>query len=96
VKILRRILLSIFVLVAVSQWCLAMYFRAAAPKTPDYGRGAIYPVRIQGSSVYLTRAESYCYNDWVLYIGFVLGMPVIFYEVMAHRKLSQARQEREA
>ncbi len=87
-RILRGILLSIFILVTVSQWCLGMYFRAGAPTTPDYDRGAIYSVRIQGSVVYLTRVESFCYNHWIFDIGFFCGAPVILYEVLARRKRS--------
>jgi len=88
-RILRRILLGIFILVTLSQWCLGVRFAAKAPTTPDYQRGAIYPVRIHQSVVYITSAESYCYNDWIFIIGWLCGAPVIFYEVLAQRKRSK-------
>ena len=34
-RTLRRIFLSIFILVAISQWCLGMYFRAAVRQHPN-------------------------------------------------------------
>jgi hypothetical protein len=91
-RIVMRILLSISIFIAVSQACLGLYFRAAAPTTPDHDRGAVYPVRIQGSLVYLTSTESYCYNDSMIDISFYCGAPIVLYLVLAQRKRFKRRQ----
>ncbi len=88
-QILRRLLLSISVIVAVSQACLGLYFPATAPRTPDRALGAIYPVRIQGSLVYLTATESYFYNDWMVDISFYCGAPVVLYLLLVQLKRSK-------
>ena len=90
---LTRILLFVSVLIAVSQWCLANYFRATAPTTPDYIRGAIHLVRIQGSSVYLTTTQSHWYDDRMVDIAFYCGAPVIIYEVFAQMRRSKKAKD---
>jgi len=91
-KWLKRTLLSIFLVVALSQWGLGVYFAASAPTIPDYSHGAIYPKRIHQSTVYLTRTEANCYNDRIFYLGFLSGAPIIFYEVLAQRGRSKKKQ----
>jgi hypothetical protein len=91
--ILRRILLLVSTLLVLSQRCLGVYFAAKAPQVPDHAQDAIYPVRIHQSVVYITRAESYYYNDRVLDLSFYLGAPVIIVEILAQIKRSKKRQE---
>jgi len=90
--IVRRILFSIFILMTLSQIFLGVHFQASAPRKPDSSLGAIYPVRIKGDIVYLTSTESYCYNDWIVVIGAVCGVPVMLAEALARRKRSKERR----
>jgi hypothetical protein len=83
---LRGILLAIFVAVVLTQWSLGVYFAARAPTSPDRTRAAIYPVRIHQSTVYITKVQSYWYNDWVFDLGFYSGAPVMLTELLAQRR----------
>jgi hypothetical protein len=92
-KIFRRVLIFISMLLMLSQWCLGVYFAAKAPTKPDYRTGTIYPVRIHQSVVYITAAETYYYNDWILALSFYCGAPVVLYELWAQRKRVKERLE---
>ena len=86
------ILLLIFFLATLSQIFLGVHFQASAPRKPDSSLGAIYPVQIKGDIVYLTSTESYCYNDWIVVIGAVFGVPVMLGDALARRKRSKRRR----
>jgi hypothetical protein len=86
----------IFVLVVMSQIFSYLYLQATAPRKPDPSVGAIYVTRMQGDTVYLTKARSYFCNGPIFDIGlFFFGLPVIFYEVWALHKGSKKRKEEE-
>ena len=77
----------IFVLVMMGQIFSYLYLQATAPREPDASIGAIYLTRMQGDTVFLTKAQSYFCNGPISDIGlFFFGLPVIFWEVWAQQK----------
>jgi hypothetical protein len=86
---LRGIMLTASVLLALSQWCLGVYFAAKAPSVPNPTEGVVYPSQIHESVVYLTRTESDFYNDRIVDISFYLGAPVVAYLFFARMKESK-------
>jgi len=92
IRMFELILLLIFFLATLSQIFLGVHFQASAPRKPDSSLGAIYPVQIKADIVYLTSTESYCYNDWIVVLGAVFGVPVMLRDALAGRKRSKRRR----
>jgi hypothetical protein len=65
---------------------MGMYLGARAPTAADVNLGAIYPVRIHQSTVYLTRTQTHFYNKWIVDLGFCAGAPIMLYEILRRRK----------
>lgn len=64
---------------------------ASAEETRFFSRRNL-PVAIKADIVYLTSTESYCYNDWIVVIGAVFGVPVMLGDALARRKRSKRRR----
>jgi hypothetical protein len=94
-RVVRRFLLLIFFLATISQIFSYPYLQATAPRKPDASIGAIYLRRMQGDTVYLTKAQSYYCNDRIIYIAVFCGLPVMLYEAWAQQKRSKKQKEEE-
>jgi hypothetical protein len=94
-RVVRRFLLLIFFLATISQIFSYLYLQATAPRKPDASLGAIYLRRMQGDTVYLTKAQSYYCNDWIVDIAALCGLPVMLYEAWAQQKRTSERKDEE-
>lgn len=65
-RLVKGSLLATGVLSLLILWTASVYYAALAPTVPHPESGAVFPLRIHQSIVYLTRTETYFANGWLM------------------------------
>src|SRR5260370_27564309 len=86
VRLLRRlestrvILVVVFVICLVTLDAASTYYAASAATEAHPEYGAVYPLRIHHSTVYLTKTQHYFANGWLFLVAFACIAAVIIPE----------------